>query len=149
MSYYKELKWTVNENGCHICISHYLDKDGYPRMNVNRKAQPISRVVYSRIYLDGGEIPKGLLVRHKCDNPSCINPLHLEIGTSEDNSRDMVKRGRAGHSKLTEQMVKDIFYSKGTVRAIATLFSINNSVVCLIKNRKIWKHINVQYIAVI
>lgn len=141
MSYYKEIKHYINENGCHICTSHRLDKDGYPRTTINRKAQPISRIIYSKIYLNGDNIEKGLLVRHKCDNPSCINPEHLELGTAKDNSQDMVKRGRCGHSKLTEEMVKDIFYSKGTTRAIGDKFSIHNSIVCLIRNRKIWKHI--------
>lgn len=42
-----------------------------------------------------GAVPDGAVVRHKCDNPPCVNPHHLEIGTMGDNSRDMVKRGRA------------------------------------------------------
>lgn len=42
-----------------------------------------------------GEIPKGLLVLHKCDNPGCINPDHLYLGTDADNARDRDARGRA------------------------------------------------------
>ena len=42
----------------------------------------------------GGKIPHGMIVRHKCDNPVCCNPSHLEIGTMADNSQDAVRRGR-------------------------------------------------------
>ena len=39
-----------------------------------------------------GEIPKGMVIRHKCDNPNCCNIEHLEIGTQKDNIEDMIKR---------------------------------------------------------
>ena len=41
-----------------------------------------------------GEIPDGLVIRHKCDNPRCVNPRHLEIGTLSDNTRDAIVRRR-------------------------------------------------------
>src|SRR5262245_2534708 len=49
------------------------------------------RVAYAFAH---GPIPKGKVVRHKCDNPGCVNPYHLELGTSRDNARDAWRRGR-------------------------------------------------------
>lgn len=48
-----------------------------------------------------GEIPKGMLIRHTCDNPLCINPDHLILGTPKDNHDDMVARGRAYYQTRT------------------------------------------------
>lgn len=51
-------------------------------------------------YIDcNGPIPDGMLVRHRCDNPSCCNPLHLEVGTQKQNLRDAVDRGRLDRGK--------------------------------------------------
>ena len=63
-----------------------------------------------------GEIPPRLLVLHGCDNPSCVNPSHLEVGTVSQNQQDMARRGRSvrlvgtrcGRAKLTADNVREI-----------------------------------------
>ena len=74
------------------------DKRGYGRISVNYKRLPASRWVYMELY---GPIPEGMGVLHSCDNPPCVRPSHLWLGTQKDNLRDMRGKGRAGHpSKL-------------------------------------------------
>lgn len=61
-----------------------------------------------------GQIPSGMQVLHKCDNPLCVNPSHLFLGTQKDNQQDMVQKGRENRgegrpqSKLTEEAVLEI-----------------------------------------
>lgn len=51
--------------------------------------------------LDKLPVPKGLEVRHSCDNPPCVNPAHLSVGTRSDNMLDSVQRGRQLHTRKT------------------------------------------------
>nr|DAP74224.1 MAG TPA: homing endonuclease [Caudoviricetes sp.] len=54
------------------------------------------RVVYCKFHgIHPEDLPDDLVIRHKCDNARCINPLHLEVGTHAENMRDMAERGRA------------------------------------------------------
>jgi hypothetical protein len=79
-------------NGCWIWTaarsSHGYGKIGGP----SRRILKAHRVAWELVH---GSIPEGFLVCHHCDNPPCVNPDHLYLGTHKDNSRDMVVRGRA------------------------------------------------------
>jgi len=89
----KEITYIINENNCHICTSHKPNDSGYPRMHYKNKSERISRVIYMNKYYPNG-LPDGIVIRHKCDNPNCINIDHLEEGTKKDNSMDMSLRRR-------------------------------------------------------
>jgi len=82
------------------------DDDGYGIFPVNGGKERAHRVAY---YIEHGQLPP--VVRHTCDNPSCVNPAHLEGGTQQDNIRDRQARDRQakghenGRSKLDEETV--------------------------------------------
>lgn len=60
-----------------------------------------------------GVVPAGMVVRHKCDNPPCINPEHLEVGTQWENAMDCVRRGRAKFLKKQEYCNRGLHKMEG------------------------------------
>ena len=117
---------------------------GHGKFSWRRQRWIASRAAY---HLFKGPIPAGMLVRHKCDNPPCCNPDHLELGDIPDNMRDKFERGRhrpgAEHpmAKLSDDDVRAIRRAPGTGVSIAAQFNISPATVSLIKNRKLWKHL--------
>lgn len=93
-----------------------------------------------------GSVPKGRVVRHKCDNRRCINLAHLELGTWADNSNDMKVRGRQNthrgetrsDAKLTLLQVHEIAASSEKQWIIADRYGIRQSTVSRIKAGKRW-----------
>lgn len=138
------IKYTKNEHGCHICISHALDKDGYPRIRQNGKDKRMSRYIYSQV--NQCEIPRGLCVMHTCDNPQCINPEHLRLGTNMDNILDKIAKGRSKPNRPKKKFTdEEIHYireiSKETTKRLAIKFGVREETIRNI--RKFRSHKNV------
>jgi hypothetical protein len=89
----------------------YRNPAGYGQIRVNYKLWLVPRFVYTKCVAD---IPEGLIIMHTCDNPSCINPEHLRLGTHAQNQRDKMYKGRGnagvqnGQAKLTLEQVERI-----------------------------------------
>lgn len=82
------------------------DEKGYGRFSFQDKDMRAHRMAYTLAY---GPIPEGLLIRHTCDNPPCVNPNHLLVGTDADNVRDMMERGRhASAAKYPSALIEQI-----------------------------------------
>jgi|ERR1035437_9985340 hypothetical protein len=124
-----------------------LDKDGYGRITFEGEGYKVHRASYLEFV---GEIPEGLFVCHKCDNPKCFNPNHLFLGTLQDNTSDMLEKGRSAKgsdnakARLTEEQVRyilnyDVKY--GDKAKLAIKFNVTPRIIGLILKREIWKHI--------
>ena len=96
-----------------------------------------------------GEIPEGLCVCHHCDNPSCVNPNHLFLGTNQDNTKDRVRKGRSafgvkhGRSMLNETKVRVIraYYPSISAVQLAKIFGMARSSIGKVVRRETWTHI--------
>lgn len=102
--------------------------------------------------LENGKIPKGMCACHKCDNPACVRPSHIFIGSKSDNFKDMHQKGRAKIEKGTERYNSKL--DPGKVREIRKLssegigtcelsrrFNVNTGTIANIKNGTRWKHV--------
>ena len=119
----------------------------------NGKHLLVHRISY---FLHRGIDPGDNLVLHHCDNPSCVNPAHLFLGTDLDNVRDCIKKNRRVHavqtgeknnqSKLTEKavnLIKERWKNGGIMQKdLARDFNISRASVCMILKGDRWKYLN-------
>jgi hypothetical protein len=129
------------------------NKDGYGKFRPARGAAPGLAHRYSWL-LHCGEIPDGLCVLYRCDNPGCVRPDHLFTGTQQDNVVDMMAKGRRAiskggrHARLTEEQVLAIrkeYWSipnkRSNGRDLARKYGISQGYITNIVARRVWKHI--------
>lgn len=124
-------------SGCWIW-SGSIHPEGYGRFGYKGKTQKAHRVSYE---LHRGEIPSGKLVCHACDEPSCVNPNHLFLGTNDDNQADKAKKGRAAKklSLAKAMMIKQSLSRGAKIIDLAKEFGVTHTVIVNIKSGKIWK----------
>lgn len=140
---------TVSADGCHEYNSRSTLSRGHKLVHHNGSMRLAHRVMWEIV---NGEIPDGLLVLHKCDNPKCVNVDHLYLGTYKDNMRDALERGQqrprrgeeAGAHKLTDSDVRAIRIMAGqgiSHSDIARMFSVTQQNIRCIVERATWRHI--------
>jgi len=121
------LNYTKQDGEC-LVWTRCFNTDGYPRAVIDGDNNAkVHRIVYE---LANGVSAEGLVVRHTCDNPKCINPNHLLLGTFGDNAHDKFVRNRQ-----PRKITKEIVYAINAIKAsdsgmsqkeIANLFKINH-----------------------
>ena len=136
------------ENGCVLWTGHLTRGYGYISFWNGERGLPLRshRVAYA---LNAGLSPdfEGGVVMHTCDNPACVNPAHLVLGTQEENMKDKKAKGRnqsgsrCTYAKLTESQVVAIRADKRFQYVIAEEYGLTQQTVSDIKTRRIWKHV--------
>lgn len=125
-------------------------KQRYGMIKFQKKQIGVHRASYLAFI---GEIPKGMLVCHSCDNPPCINPEHLWLGTHQDNNDDCIKKNRS--KKLFGEDLKQTKLKEGDVvfireklkektatrRELAIKYKVTYECIKNIHNRRNWKHV--------
>lgn len=112
--------------------------NGYGQFYYKGRNHGAHRVSY---ILSHGEIPEGCVVMHSCDNPQCVNPAHLSLGSHTDNMKDMARKLRQANRKLTPDDVRKIRKAEGSLRAIGRKFGVDHATISQIKKGLIWKEV--------
>lgn len=150
--FWKKVNKSPNVKGCWVWTA--CKNKGYGWFGVgNKKMKSAHRFSWE---LENGEIPNNFCVLHKCDNPLCVNPNHLFLGTLKDNTADMISKGRTNwlgkqgsenhRAKLSEEQIpiirKMLVENLLTQREIGNIFGVSVMIINRIKTNKIWKHVN-------
>lgn len=140
----------VDGEGCWEWQSTRTPDTGYGLFGV--RWHPPRYVVAHRISyeLNCGPIPAGMKVCHKCDNPPCVRPDHLFLGTQRSNIEDMRRKGRAARgtkhfrAKLDPDKVRDVrraLVAGETVKNIARRHKVRPGTIYAVRDGKTWTHI--------
>ena len=162
--FWKKVDKSGGPNACWFWTA-FRNKLGYGMFNAWGRTHGAHRVAWRLTF---GPIPDGMLVCHSCDNPSCVNPSHLWLGTNADNVRDAARKGRMasgddqyfrkhpelgphckgernGRSKLTDLEVLEIrrihAETGATCVSLAHTYSVSAVAISQIVRRVHWKHL--------
>lgn len=148
IGYFEQHSTPEPMSGCWLWTGT-VRREGYGKFTHNGRAVAAHRGAWEAA---NGLIPKGMYVCHRCDNPACVNPVHLFLGTHFNNMRDMVSKGRQPHmrgerngrAQLTEhdvsiiKLLLELGVKKGRLVA---LYGVSAATVGHIKRGYSWSHV--------
>lgn len=146
-TFWNNVAITADDNQCWNWQASTFD-NGYGSVRIDGKQLRAHRVAWM---FPNYVIPDGLKVCHSCDNKLCCNPKHLFIGTSQDNSSDMVEKERSargekqGSAKLTESNViairQEYAFGNTSEPKLALKYGVSSGQIHKILKRRRWAHI--------
>ena len=131
----------------------YKDRDGYGQMGFENKNRLVHRLAYMLYNQCTEEDIKGKVIMHLCDNPSCVNPEHLQIGTQKDNIQDCIQKGRRANrkgeqnpnAKLTEyqaQKIRELYQLGISQEELAKMFNVARRTIYNVRKNISWSHVS-------
>ena len=149
-SFFEDRRTVDSVTGCWVWAA-YRQSGGYGQFNLDNKPTLAHRASWS--FYNKSAVPEGLCVLHTCDNPPCINPAHLFLGTARDNVADCINKNRhlkgfcKGHihgrkkrlRKLTDEQVREIRatrYSQELLKDVALRYGVTPACVSTIRRGK-------------
>ena len=140
--------YTVDpETGCWVWDKRVPGPWGYGTLRIYGRITKAHRYSYERFK---GPIPEGMLVLHSCDNPPCVNPDHLRIGTNQDNANDKAERLRSCHGENHPRhklkgpdivRMRELRAAGMNVTDLARMFGCGSAHVTLVCTGRKWKHV--------
>lgn len=136
-------------NGCWEWMGQRLPR-GYGMIKQN---EPRKNIYTHRLSweIHHGAIPEGKSVLHHCDNPGCVNPAHLFVGSDKDNMADCARKGRirgctkinwrgerSPKAKLTDDAVRDILTGRQSLAALANKYGVTKGTIWKVRNGLTW-----------
>jgi hypothetical protein len=129
-----------------------IDSKGYGQIRRGANTLGVAQATAVSLGLRGVVVPAGMVVCHRCDNPPCVNPDHLFIGTHKDNSDDKIRKGRGnpvkgvGHyqARITDSDVISIrraYKGGATLKELSATYGLNTSAIGHVVVGRTWKHV--------
>ena len=146
-------RYVEKTDDCWMWVGGSKSQNGYGMIQIDGKRS--SKVLAHRLSYEihKGVIPDGMVVMHNCDNPSCVNPDHLSLGTQSQNIIDAFAKGRKmskpphkfgeshGASKLMESDAIEILKSMEAAKILAAKYGVHKSAIDRLRSGKTWKHL--------
>lgn len=152
--FWPKVDTSAGPNGCWTWTAHRTAA-GYGQIGAGKRESGLLLAHRVSFELHHGPVKEGMFVCHRCDNPPCVNPGHLFLGTAEDNSHDAREKGRlvmprlvgesAAPAVLTERDALQVLARRRRgelLRTLAAEFGVSETTISSIATGKTWKHLD-------